>query len=152
MKAVKVCVLLTSIILALVIVGGQAQSSSHDSDKARVLSLENAWNEAEKHKDAKAIDGLLASSFAYTDSDGSFMNKQQFLASIKAASYHPEQIVNDSMNVQPYDHAVVVTGTYREQGMEKGKAYTRRGRFTDTWIEEKGGWLCAASQETVIGK
>jgi hypothetical protein len=147
MKAVTVCVVLASMIFA-----GQAQFGSHDSDKARVLSLENAWNEAEKHQEAKAIDGLLAPSFAYTDSDGSFMNKQQFLASISAASYHPEQIVNESMNAQSYDRAVVVTGTYREQGTEKGKAYTRRGRFTDTWIQEHGGWMCAASQETLIGR
>jgi len=147
MKAVTVCVVLAAMMLA-----GYAQVSSRDSDKARVLSLENAWNEAEKHQDAKAIDGLLAPSFAYTDSDGSFMNKQQFLASISAASYHPEQIVNDSMNAQPYDHAVVVTGTYREHGTEKGKAYTRRGRFTDTWVQENGAWLCAASQETLIGR
>jgi len=147
MKAVKVFVA-----LALMILAGYAQVSSHDSDKARVLSLENAWNEAEKHKDVKAIAGLLAPTFAYTDSDGTFMNKQQFLASIAAAGYRPDQIVNDSMNVQPYDRAVVVTGTYREQGTEKGKSYTRRGRFTDTWIQESGGWLCASSQETLIGR
>ena len=147
MKTVKVCIVLASMIFV-----GYAQVGSRDSDKARVLSLENAWNEAEKNKDVKAIDGLLAPSFAYTDSDGSLMNKQQFLASISAASYHPEQIVNDSMNAQPYDRAVVVTGTYREQGTEKGKAYTRRGRFTDTWVQEHGAWLCAASQETLIGR
>ena len=152
MKAVKVCVVLASIILAAVSVAGQAQSGSHDSDKARIISLENAWNEAEKHKDAKAIGSLLAPSFSYTDSDGSFMNKDQYLASITEAGYRPDQIVNDTMNVQPYEHAVVVTGTYREKGAEKGKAYTRRGRFTDLWVQEKGGWLCAASQETVIGK
>ena len=145
MKALKVGVCLACMILA-----GYAQFSSHDSDKARVLSLENAWNEAEKHKDAKAIDELLAASFAYTDSEGSFMNKQQFLISIAEAGYHPDQIVNDSMNVQPYDHAVVVTGAYREHGMEKGKSYTRHGRFTDIWIQEKGAWLCAASQETLV--
>jgi hypothetical protein len=147
MKAVSICA-----VLVLAIFLGHAQVSSHDSDKARVISLENAWNEAEKHKDVKAIDGLLATSFSYTDSDGSFMDKQQFLASITAASYHPEQIVNDSMNAQAYDHAVVVTGTYREKGTEKGKAYLRRGRFTDTWIQENGAWLCAASQETAIGR
>jgi len=147
MKAVKVFVA-----LALMILAGYAQVSSHDSDKARVLSLENAWNEAEKHKDVKAIAGLLAPTFAYTDSDGTFMNKQQFLASIAAAGYRPDQIVNDSMNVQPYDRAVVVTGTYRERGTEKGKSYTRRGRFTDTWIQESGGWQCASSQETLIGR
>ena len=147
MKAVSVFAVLLVTVLA-----GYAQVNSHDSDKARVLSLENAWNEAEKHKDVKAIDGLLASSFSYTDSDGSFMNKQQFLASISAASYHPEQIVNDSMNAQAYDHAVVITGTYREKGTERGKTYTRRERFTDTWIQESGAWLCAASQETVVGR
>jgi hypothetical protein len=136
----------------ILIFAGHAQVGPHDSDKARVLSLENAWNEAEKHKDTKAIDGLLAASFAYTESDGLFMSKPEFLAAIASASYHPEQIVNDSMSAQTYDHAVVITGTYREQGIAKGKAYTRRGRFTDTWILEKGAWLCAASQETLIGR
>jgi hypothetical protein len=145
MKAVTV-----SVVLLLGILAGYAQVGSHESDKARVVSLENAWNEAEKHKDAKAIDGLLASSFAYTDSDGSFMNKQQYLASINASSYRPDQIVNDTMNAQPYDHAVVVTGTYRERGVDNGKSYSRRGRFTDTWVQENGAWLCAASQETLI--
>ena len=147
MRAVKVCV-----VLALMILAGYAQVSSFDSEKARVLSLENAWNEAEKHKDGKAIDGLLAPTFAYTDSDGTFMNKQQYLASIREAGYRPDQIVNDAMNVQAYEHAVVVTGTYREKGTEKGKAYSRRGRFTDMWVQEKGGWLCAASHETLIGR
>ena len=147
MKAMTICAVLASAMLT-----GYAQVGLHDSDKARVVSLENAWNEAEKHKDVRAIDGLLAPSFAYTDSDGSFMSRRQFLASISTASYHPEQIVNESMNAQAYEHAVVVTGTYREQGMEKGKAYTRRGRFTDIWIQENGAWLCAASQETLIGR
>jgi ketosteroid isomerase-like protein len=147
MKAVKVCVA-----MALIMVMGYAQSGSRESDKTRVLSLENAWNEAEKNKDAKAIAGLLAPTFTYTDSGGSFMNKEQYLESITAASYHPEQIVNESMNAQDYEHAVVVTGTYREKGMDKGKAYTRKGRFTDIWVQEKTGWLCAASHETLIGK
>ena len=146
MKAVRVCV-----VLALTMLAGFAQSA-FDSEKARVVALENAWNEAEKNKDAKAIDGLLAPSFSYTDSDGTLMNKGQYLASITEAGYRPDQIVNDSMEVHPYEHAAVVTGTYREKGADKGKAYSRRGRFTDMWVQEKGRWLCAASHETLIGK
>jgi uncharacterized protein DUF4440 len=146
MKAVKLCVLLAAMFLVV----SHAQIDAHDSDKVRVLSLENAWNEAEKHKDGKALDALLASSFAYTDSDGSFLNKKEFLASITAPTYHPDQIINEAMRADPYDHVVIVTGTYREEGTEKGKHYVRRGRFTDTWVQEKGSWLCAASQETVL--
>lgn len=146
MKAVKVCVLLAAVFLVV----SHAQLSSRDSDKVRVLSLENAWNEAEKHKDGKALEVLLASSFAYTDSDGSFQNKAEFLASITASSYHPDQIINEAMRADPYDHVVIVTGIYREEGAEKGKHYVRRGRFTDTWVQENGAWLCAASQETLL--
>jgi hypothetical protein len=148
MKAVKVCVLLAAMFLVV----SHAQVSSRDSDKVRVLSLENAWNEAEKYKDGKALAALLASSFAYTDSDGAFSNKEQFLASITAPSYHPGQIINEGMRADPYDHVVVVTGAYREEGEEKGKHYVRRGRFTDTWVQESGAWLCAASQETLTAK
>jgi ketosteroid isomerase-like protein len=123
-------------------------SSAQDSDKSRVLSLENAWNEAEKHRDANAIAALIASSFVYTDIDGSFMDKEQFLASIRGS--HATQIVNEAMKAESYGNVIIVTGSYREQGNENGKPYTRRGRFTDTWIEKDGQWLCVASQETLI--
>jgi Domain of unknown function (DUF4440) len=83
MKAVRVCVVLA---LTMLPCFGQ---SAYDSQKTRVVALENAWNEAEKHKDAKAIDGLLSPSFTYTDSNGSFINKQQYLASITEAGYRP---------------------------------------------------------------
>jgi hypothetical protein len=122
--------------------------SAQDSDKTRVLGLENAWNEAEKHHDANAISALIAPTFAYTDIDGSFMDKEQFLASIRGS--HATQIVNEAMKAESYGNVIVVTGAYREQGNENGKSYTRRGRFTDTWIEKDGQWLCAASQETLI--
>jgi|SRR5579862_2051510 len=122
------------------------QLFAQDSDKARVLALENAWNEAEGHKDAKALAVLLAPTFAYTDVDGSFQNKEQFLASIRSGS--PSQIVNDGMKLESYGDVMVVTGAYREQGTENGKPSTHRGRFTDTWVEKDGQWLCVASQET----
>ena len=145
MKTLTLCVLLSTIFLA-----GHAQVDSHDSDKTRVLSLENAWNEAESHKDGKALNALLTASFAYTDSDGSFMNKSEFLASITDPGYDPSHIVNEGMRADVYEHAVVVTGRYREEGTDKGKHYTRRGRFTDTWVQQNGAWLCAASQETLM--
>ena len=137
-------------IMAILLPGFAPDTDKAESNKTRVLALENSWNEAEKHNDAHAIDALLSPSFAYTDSDGTFMNKQQFLASVSTLTYQPDQIVNENMNAWAHDRAVIVTGTYREKGIQKGKPYTRHGRFTDTWVEESGSWLCAASQETLI--
>ena len=118
--------------------------------RTRILALENAWNLAEEHKDTEALDGLLAATLAYTDYDGTFMNKAQFMASVKAPSLHPEQIVNESMTAELYRDSAVVTGVYREKGVSHGKTYLRRGRFTDTWVSENGTWRCVASQSTLI--
>lgn len=126
------------------------QADNTNFDKTKILALENAWNTAEKNKDTKALDGLLASTLVYVDYDGSFMDKAQFLASVKAPALHPEQIVNESMTATMYSGSAVVTGIYREKGVRKGKPYSRRGRFTDTWINQSGTWLCAASQSTLI--
>jgi len=134
------------LLAAMFLIAVHAQVSSHDSDKARVLSLENAWNEAEKHKDSKALNALLASSFAYTDSDGSFMNKQQFLASISASRYNPDQIVNDEMRADPYDHVVIVTGRYREEGTEHGRQAVCPPRAIHRYLDS-GEWFLAVRRQ-----
>jgi len=140
------CALLLS--ASLITVGQNAPDA--DSERTKILALENAWNQAEEHKDVKALDGLLASSLVYIDYDGTAMDKAQFIASIKAPSLHPEQIVNESMTAYVYRDSAVVTGVYREKGVNRGKPYLRRGRFTDTWVKQNATWVCAASQSTLI--
>ena len=121
-----------------------------DAEQTKILALENAWNQAEEHKDMKGLDSLLDSTLVYVDYDGSMMDKAQFIESIKAPSLHPEQIVNESMTAHVYGDSAVVTGLYREKGQKNGKPYLRRGRFTDTWVYHDGRWVCVASQSTLI--
>jgi ketosteroid isomerase-like protein len=141
-----ICVLLWFVSMPLA-----AQEGSHgDSERTKILALENAWNQAEQNKDTKALEGLLASTLVYIDYDGSLMDKAKFIASVKAPSLHPEQIVNESMTAYMYGDSAVVTGIYREKGLRNGKPYSRRGRFTDTWVNQGGTWVCASSQSTLI--
>lgn len=128
------------------------RSVASDPEQTRILALETAWNRAEEQKDAQTLDGLLASTLLYIDYDGSLMNKAQFLASVKAPSLHPEQIVNESMTAQMYGSVAIVTGVYREKGTSGGKGYLRRGRFIDTWINQDGTWRCVTSQSTLISR
>jgi ketosteroid isomerase-like protein len=121
-----------------------------DAAQTRILALENAWNQAEEHKDIKALDSLLDSTLVYIDYDGSIMDKAQFIASVKAPALHPEQIVNESMVAHVYGDSAVVTGVYHEKGERSGKPYLRRGRFTDTWVFVRETWVCVASQSTLI--
>lgn len=140
----------TITLLILLAASMTAAPQQADPGQSKILALENAWNLAEQRKDVKALDQLLAGNLIYIDYDGSFMDKQQFLASVKAPSLHPEQIVNESTTVHMYGSTAVVAGIYREKGVERGKAYLRRGRFIDTWIYQNGLWQCVASQSTLI--
>jgi ketosteroid isomerase-like protein len=127
-----------------------SQSQQVAADEGRVLALEAAWNHAEQTKDVAALDQLLAADFLSTDYDGSIATKREYLASIKREGLEPEQIINEEQHEHVYGDCAVVTGIYREKGMNKGKAYSRRGRFTDTWLKVNDTWQCVASQSTLI--
>lgn len=125
-------------------------SSKRSSEEGRLRALESAWNHAEQMKDAAALNQLLSESLVYVDYDGTLQNKKEFLESTLRSDVQQEQINNDGMTVYVYGDAAVVTGVYRDKGVEKGKAFSRRGRFTDTWVKQSGVWQCVASQSTLI--
>ncbi len=126
-----------------------AQTQAH-ADQSKILALENVWNLAIVHKDVRALDQLLAANFVGTDFDSTFMNKAQFIASINDRNYHPQQMVNQAIDVHLHTTSAVVTGIYREKGTDKGKAYDFRARFTDTWVFENGEWRCASSHASLL--
>jgi len=126
------------------------ESSKPSGEEGHLRALETAWNHAEQSKDAAALNQLLADTFLYVDYDGALMNKKQFLASTINGEVQNEQINNEGMTIQIYGDAAVVNGAYRDKGLEKGKPFSRRGRFTDTWIFRNGAWNCVASQSTLI--
>ena len=138
-----------TVLLGLASISGFAQNNSSD-EGGRVLGLETAWNHAIESKDTKALDMLLASTFVAVEIDGSVSSKSEFLASIKDPQYQPSQAVNEQINVQVYGNAAVVVGIFRIKGVDKGKPYVHRERFTDTWIKQGQSWQCVASQSTLI--
>jgi ketosteroid isomerase-like protein len=144
--------LTTGIVLFLLslvmMIDGRPQSTK--DDEGRILALETAWNRAEQTKDAAALEQLLSPQLVYVDYDGSIATKAEFLANIKSEGLEPNQITNEQQTAHVFGDCAVVTGIYREKGVNKGKPYNRRGRFTDTWVKTNGVWQCVASQSTLI--
>lgn len=120
------------------------------ADESKLIALENAWNQAQLHHDAKALDTLVGDKFIYTDIDGSVMDKAKFLADIKDPSYKATLIANEDARVDLYPNAAVVTGVYHTKGTDKGKLFEHYGRFTDTWIFQDDQWRCVASHTTLL--
>jgi hypothetical protein len=139
--------------LLLTVLGGviAAQRTSPVSDdESKIRALESAWNLAEEVKNASVLDQMLAATFVYTDFDGSFSDKSEFLKNVKSSPASSDQITDQDIRVRLYGDSAIVTGVYKQKGVENGKPFTRRGRFTDTWVNQNGVWLCVASQATLI--
>lgn len=128
----------------------EAQQSAEAGLITRILALEHAWNQAEERKDTKSMDAILDNDLIYVDYDGSLRNKAQFLAYVKSDASQPSQEATESMTGRAFGATVIVTGVYVAKGLEKGKAYVRRGRFVDTWVMRNGNWVCISSQSTPI--
>jgi ketosteroid isomerase-like protein len=126
------------------------QDKSTNADEIQIKQLERAWNQAEARQEVKEVSSLLADTLVYTDYDGSFMNKSEYMKWVVAPQQKADHLYDEGLSVQVYGAAAVVTGIYRETGTNKGKPYVIRSRFTDTWIKRGGVWLCVASHSTLI--
>ncbi|HTR22727.1 MAG TPA: nuclear transport factor 2 family protein [Terriglobales bacterium] len=130
-----------------------AQGAGNEKDeRARLVALENAWNQAQIHRDGEALNRLVTDNFVYTDTDGTVMNKLRFIADIKDPSTVTNSLANDDVSVFLYPGMAIVIGRYHVKGTNQGKPYDHYGRFTDTWISSNGQWMCAASHTNAIKK
>jgi ketosteroid isomerase-like protein len=121
-------------------------------DASKLIALENAWNQAQLHHDAKALDTLVSDAFVYTDYDGTVENKAQFLADLKDPNYRATLIANDDVRVITYTNVAIVVGRYHTKGTYKHQPFEHYGRFTDTWLYENNKWECVASHTTLLKK
>lgn len=140
------------VVLMLGWLAGSRNSKDSAADESKLIALENAWNQAQLHHDAKALDQLVPDTFVYTDYDGTVMNKAQFLVDLKDPAYRATLVTNEDVKVYPYQNAAIVIGTYHTKGTYKRQAFEHYGRFTDTWIYENYKWQCVASHTNLIKK
>jgi ketosteroid isomerase-like protein len=141
---------IATLVALLLVTAPLAQDKSTSADEIQIKQLERAWNQAEAKQEVKEVASLLADTLAYTDYDGSFMNKSEYLKWVAAPQQKADHLYDEGQTVKVYGDAAVVTGIYRETGTNKGKPYVIRSRFTDTWIKRDGVWLCVASHSTLI--
>lgn len=127
-----------------------AQAKDDAAGRSNILALEHAWDQAQERGDAKALASIFDDALIYVDFDGKLLTKAEYMARVKANNTHMQQIVAEEMSVQMFGNAAIVVGTYRVKGIESGKPYVKRGRFTDTWVLRGTNWICVAAETTPI--
>jgi hypothetical protein len=145
-KTVVCCLLLTLAARA------QTPRDKDDPQSTKLVVLEHLWNEAQVHRDERALEGMIADSFSNTEWDGEVSERGKFLADIKDPKFKPDLVTIQDVKVSLYHNTGVVTGSYHTKGSYNGKPYDHLGRFTDTWVLEDGKWECVASHTSLLKK
>ena len=100
--------------------------------------MENAWNQAYKPRDTHALESLPDVGIVLVNDDGSLQSNAVFTEWIpNAKPSDEEQVTPESLSVHVHANIAVATGVFRTSGVEGGKAYSRRDRFVDTWVNQK---------------
>jgi ketosteroid isomerase-like protein len=115
---------------------------------AKLKDLENRWEAAVSRHDASVPRSLLADDFIGVSSKGKVENKSGLLAGFSQDTDTYQSAVNTTLDVHINSPTMaIVIASAREKGTSKdGKPFDRAVRFTDTWMERNGRWLCTASQ------
>jgi len=144
----------TVLLILAVAMSAAGQSTVRDTkaEKSKIIALENAWNQAQIHRDGDALNRLVGDHFVYTDWDGTLLNKVQFITDSKDTSVETTLVANDDVEVYFYPGVAIVTGAYHAKGVNKRKPFDHYGRFTDAWIMSGGQWQCVASHTNLLKK
>src|SRR5437763_276374 len=88
---------------------------------AKILALENKWDEAYLKADVESLNSMLADDFIITVEDGNTYSKPGYIAHAKDSNVHVEVAEISDLKVRMHGNVAVVTGAYHEKGTSKGK-------------------------------
>ena len=130
-------------VLLLAFASGFAQQKSDAA--AKLLALETKWNEAYLKSDIGALNSLLSDDFIITTEDGSTYSKAGYIARCGNPNIQVQVSEMSDLKVRMHGNTAVVTGAYHERGLDQGKPYEFRDRFTDVWMNLDSRWQVVAS-------
>jgi ketosteroid isomerase-like protein len=114
--------------------------------------LEQDWNDAVLKKDGAWFEKNYAKDFTSISSmSAKVMSRADDIADTVGDKGTMELVETTGMNIRMDGNVAIITGTFRTKGKdEKGAAFDRKIRYTDTWIKRDGRWQAWSSQGTPI--
>ena len=117
-----------------------------------VTRLNLRWMESYVGRDTAFLEQYLADDYVSTFPDGTVLDKQGEIESLKSGDIALTEMTPSEMNVRTYDGAAVITGRSTIKANVKGKKVSGEYRFTDVWIKQDNHWRAVASQVTRIAE
>ena len=137
-----------SVIVALLVAAAQSVSAQ-DTVARALLRLEDDWAVALIRRDAAVFQRLLADGFIYSENDRT-VDRAAVLHDIVAGPDTVETAHNEDMQIHRFGATAVVTGWLIVGGHGANGPFSRRYRFTDTWVRRGGRWQIVAAHDYLV--
>src|SRR5712692_1724286 len=135
----------------LLAAGTTMLSAQGQSDvEQTLLQLEHDWSQADLHKDAAALNRILAVDWIGIDFEGTVLTKAQALKGIASDAASLESTTLRNMKVRIYGDTAIITGTDTEEGEYHGKDSSGSYVWTDVFVRRNGRWQAVSSQSTKL--
>jgi hypothetical protein len=144
-----------ALLLALSAIALHAQKKQDKELKPGAVELprlENAWAKGLVARDRALFEKLLAPKFVYTEND-KLIRREELIKEIASGTDTVTAARNEGMEVHQYGATTAaVTGWLIVEGRGKDGPFSRRYRYTDTWVKRKAGWQIVVAHDYLVPK
>ena len=142
-------VLLLAMLLLSADIAHAQQSAAERATEQALFRLENDFARAVVKRDAAALRRMTAPRWVYSDESG-VMEREAGITAFTTGTDTVREASNEKMRALIYDHSAAVIGILVMKGSGPHGAFTKRYRYTDTWVKLDGRWQCIASQDYLM--
>src|SRR5712664_1087595 len=107
------------VLVSSLMVSAQKLRQDEQAERSKLIAFENAWNQAQIHRDGEALNLLMGDRYIFTKWDGTLMNKATFIADNKDPTVQTDVLANEGVDVYFYPGVAVVTGIYHFKGTNR---------------------------------
>ncbi|HEY1986825.1 MAG TPA: nuclear transport factor 2 family protein [Terracidiphilus sp.] len=129
---------------------GMPRAQRHES-RHEIDQLEQTWRDAIIHRNASAMDSLLADDYIAITSNGTLQSKEQTLTNLKAGSLHFASIEFSDRKVRFYGQTALVTSRAEVNGGTADGDVSGSYRYTRVYVrDERGTWRIVSFEASKI--
>jgi ketosteroid isomerase-like protein len=129
---------------------GMPRAQRHES-RHEIDQLEQTWRDAVLHRNASAMDALLADDYIAITSNGTLQSKEQALANLRTGVLRFASLEVSDRKVRFYGQTALVTSRAEVTGTNADGDFSGSYRYTRVYVkDEKGNWKIVSFEASRI--
>jgi ketosteroid isomerase-like protein len=129
---------------------GMPRAQRHES-RHEIDQLEETWKDAILHRNASAMDGLLADDYTAITANGTLQSKEQTLASLRAGTLKFSSIEFTDRKVRFYGQTALLTSRAEVKGSNPDGDFSGSYRYTRVYVRNaQGKWKIVSFEASRI--